>query len=359
MSFESPGYLALVVLAPAAALAFLALARWRREAAVRFAPDRPARDLGTPSNAARTFKASLIVLAVLLLAVALARPLIGEEHVVIEREGADVVIALDVSRSMLAKDVAPNRLARAVEQTSLLVERLRGHRIGLVIFAGTALVRSPLTTDTVPLLAVIAAAAEARALVETGSDVGDAVGTAMRLLQGSDADMRLRVPVLGGGVRWGDALAAANVAAERGVLLYTSGFGTLAGAAVPGEELVDGVPVVTRINENLLRRVAVASPAGRYVAGDQLAEQAAEINSLQRSSLAEERQVLPIERFQWLALVALVLLVIEMVVPDRGWFPALTYVGRMSPSWRGPQVRGVVGVLGLLIFVCTACYRAA
>ena len=359
MSFESPGYLALVVLAPAAALAFLALARWRREAAVRFAPDRPASDLGTPANAFRTFKASLLILAVLLLAVALARPLIGEEHVVIEREGADVVIALDVSRSMLAKDVAPNRLARAVEQTSLLVERLRGHRIGLVIFAGTALVRSPLTTDTLPLLAVIAAAAEDQALVEPGSDVGDAVRTAMRVLQGSDAESRLIVLVSDGEDHEGDALAAANVAAERGVLLYTSGFGTLAGAAVPGEELVDGVPVVTRINENLLRRVAVASPAGRYVAGDQLAEQAAEINSLQRSSLAAERQVLPIERFQWFGLVALVLLVVEMVVPDRGWFPPLPHVGRLRPSGRGPQVMGVVGVFSLILVVGTACSSAA
>lgn len=351
MSFESPGYLALVVLAPVAALAFLALARWRREAAARFAPGRPGSDLGAPPNAVRMLKASLIVLAVLLLAVAMARPRIGEEHVVIEQEGADVVIALDVSRSMLAQDVAPNRLARAVEQTSLLVERLRGHRIGLVIFAGAALVRSPLTTDTAPLLAFLGAAAEDQALVEPGSDIGDAVRTAMRVLQGSDAESRVIVLVSDGEDHEGDALAAANAAAGQGVLLYTSGFGTLAGAAVPGEEPIDGVPVVTRINENLLRRVAVASPGGRYAAGDQLAEQATEINSLQRSSLAEERQVLPIERFQWFALAALALLVVEGLLPERG--------RRLRLRGRARELVSVAGLFSIALVVGAACSSAA
>ena len=268
-------------------------------------------------------------------------------------------MALEVSGGMLAKDVVPNRLASAVEQTSLLVERLRGHRVGLVMFGGTALVRSPLTTDTTPLLALIAGAAEDQALVEPGSDIGDAVRTAMRVLQGSDVESRVIVVVSDGEDHEGDALAAANAAAGQGILLYTSGFGTLAGAAVPDEEPVDGVPVVTRINETLLRRVAVASPAGRYIAGDQLAEQATEINSLQRSSLAEERQVLPIERFQWFAIVALALLVVELFVPERAWRLRLPHVGRLRLSGRGPQVMGVVGVFSLILVVGAACSSAA
>ncbi len=359
MSFESPGYLALVVLAPVVALALLALMRWRRDAAARFAPARPARDLGAPPNPIRMLKAALIVLAVLLLAISLARPSIGEEHAVVEQEGADVVVVLDVSRSMLAEDVTPTRLARAVEQTSLLVERLRGHRVGLVIFAGTALVRSPLTTDTTPLLAVVAAAAEDQALVEPGSDIGDAVRTAMRVLQGSDAESRVIVLASDGEDHEGDAMAAANAAAGQGILLYTSGFGTLAGTAVPDEEPIDGVPVVTRINENLLRRMAVASPAGRYVAGDQLAEQATEINSLQRSSLAEERQVLPIERFQWFALVALALLVVELLMPERGWPLRLPRRWRLHLPRPGPQLVSSVVLFSLVLVAGAACSSAA
>ena len=359
MSFESPGYLALVLLAPVAALAFLALARWRREAAARFAPAHPANALGTPPVAVRMLKASLIVLAVLVLAVALARPLIGEEHIVVKQEGADVVIALDVSRSMLATDVAPNRLASAVEQTSLLVERLRGHRVGLVIFAGTSLVRSPLTTDTAPLLAFLMSAKEDGTLVEPGSDLGDAVRTALRVLQDSGAETRLIVLVSDGEDHDGDVLSAANAAAGQGVLLYTSGFGTLSGAAVPDIEPINGVPVVSRINESLLRRVAVASPAGRYIAGDQLAEEATAINRLERSTLAEERQLLPIERFQWFALLALFLLVAETLVPERGWRVRLRRGWLRRLRVRRSPLMAVAGLFSLALVVGVACSSAA
>jgi Ca-activated chloride channel family protein len=165
----------------------------------------------------------------------------------------------------------------------------------------------------------------------------------------------------------GDALAAADAAAGQGVLLYTSGFGTLSGAAVPGVESNTGVPIVTRIDENLLRRMAVAAPAGRYVAGDQLADVATEINRLERSSLAEERQLLPVERFQWFALAAAVLLAVELLVPERRWrlrLPQGRHL-RLPQGWRlplrgrGPQLAGVVLLFSFALAVGAACSSAA
>ncbi|MCH7697353.1 MAG: VWA domain-containing protein [Chloroflexi bacterium] len=351
MSFESPAYLALLLLCPVALLAYVTLARWRRDAAALFAPGRTERAIDGTSNAMRTIKASLVVLAVALLAVALARPLIGDQHVVVEQEGADVVIALDVSRSMLAADVEPTRLDQAMEQTAALVERLRGHRVGLVIFAGTAVVRSPLTTDTAPLRVFVAGAREDSLLVEPGSDLGAAVRAGMRVLQNSDTESRVILLISDGEDHEGDALPAASAAASQGILLYTAGFGTLSGAAVPDEEPVQGVPVVTRFNEGLLRQISIESVGGRYAPGTQLAGLADDIDRLDRSIFASERQRLPIERFQWVALAVVLLLVLEMMLPERGL--------RLRLPRRVPQVAGAVGLLSTLLLVGAACSSAA
>jgi Ca-activated chloride channel family protein len=351
MSFESPVYLVLLLLSPVVLLAYVLLSRWRRAAAKRFAPRRPARAEAGTSNAMRATKAALVVLAVALLAIALARPRIGENHVVVEQEGADVVIVLDVSRSMLATDIAPNRLDQAIEQTGALVERLRGHRVGLVIFAGTAVVRAPLTTDTTPLRVFVASAREDSLLVEPGSDLGAGVRAGVRVLQNSDSESRVILLISDGEDHEGDALAAAAAAASQGMLLYTSGFGTLSGAAVPDEEPVEGVPVVTQLDEGLLRQMSIQSAGGLYTPGAQLAGLANDIDQLDRSVFASERQQLPIERFQWVALVVVLLLVMESVLPERGL--------RLRFPRRVPRAAGAVGLLTMFVVVGVACNSAA
>lgn len=349
MTFEVPAYLALLALAPLAGVAYVAVARWRESAARRFAPGR---ELERPSERMRFVKAGLVVLAVALLAVAMARPQIGEEHVLIEQEGADVVLVLDVSRSMLASDAEPTRLDVATAQARLLVERLRGHRVGLVVFAGTAIVRAPLTTDTEPLDALLASAVEDGALVDPGSDLGGAIRTAMGVLRDRETATRVIVLISDGEDHSGDALAAAEAVAGNGISIYASGAGTMTGAAVPAE-FENGVPVVTRLDENLLRSMSVTTPTGRYASVEQLATIGDEINSLERSLLESDREQLPVERFQWLVLVALGLLVAERLLPDRGWSIQLRLPRRVL------RPAAATALLSLFVLAGPSCSSAA
>ena len=367
MSFASPGYLVLLALAPLLAAAHLALARWRRRAAERFAPGRDALDLSpAASPGRRAFKAALVVLAVAVLAVALARPRLGQQEMVIYQTGADVVIVLDVSRSMLADDVTPNRLALAQQETLALLDRLRGHRVGLVIFARSALLRSPLTTDKAPVRALVQSAQQDSALLLPGSNLGAAIRAAALALEAGEGESEAIVLVTDGEDHEGDALAAAQELAREGILLYTVGVGTESGAPVPVIDPETGLPIagedsgiVTSLNEELLRRMAAATPQGVYRPGEELAELAGVLDRLERAPFASERQRQPIERFQWVVLAALALLALDVLLPERrvdGWprWPRLRLPrGAAARAARGPAV------IILLALVAASCGSTA
>lgn len=362
MSFAAPGYLALITLAPLAAAAYVSLARWRRRAAGRFAPGRDARDAGRAARPpVRFVKASLVVLAVASIAVALAGPRFGEREVVVQQAGADVVIALDVSRSMFAGDVAPSRLALAQQETLTLLDRLRGHRVGLVIFARSALVRSPLTSDRAPLRALVESAAHDSALLEPGSDLGGAIRTAVRTLEAGEAESKAIVLVSDGEDHERDALAAAQDAASQGVLLFAAGLGTDSGAPVPAVDPETGYPIpgeaaeeapITSKDESLLRLMAATSPRGEYVPGEELATLDEAIDRLERTAFVTERRHVPTERFQWAVLAALALLMLEPLLPerrgDRPWRLAL------RPASAKAARLGVLVPLALLFIACTS-----
>ena len=364
MSFSSPGYLALLALAPLSALAYLLLDRWRRRALARFAPGQDAREVSAAvGSGGRAVKAALVVLAVAALAVALARPRLGEHEVVVRQEGANVVIALDVSRSMFAGDVEPSRLGLAQRETVVLLDRLRGHRVGLVLFARSAILRSPITTDMRPVRELVLSAAEANVLVAPGSDLGGAVRTAMRALEAGDAESKAIVLVTDGEDHESEALAAAREAGRAGIVLFIAGVGTEAGALVPVIDSETGLPVsgqevreppvVTRLNEGLLRRMAAATSQGDYLPGDRLADLAGAIDGLDRTSFDVERQLQPIERFQWVALIALVALVLEALLPQRRL--------RLRPAFRLPRLMpraAHLSVLVLAALLAGACSSA-
>lgn len=365
MSFASPGYLALLALAPLAAVAYLSLARWRRRAGERFAPDRGSGALDTGASAhRREVRALLVVAAVALLAVALARPQFGEERVVVEQDGADVMIVLDVSRSMFAADVEPSRLAQSQRDTLALLDRLRNHRVGLVIFAGNALLRAPLTTDISPLRSLVDSAANDSVLLMPGSDLGNAIRTAAAVLSAEETESKAIVLISDGEDHDGGAVAAAQTAARSGILLFATGVGTDSGAPVPAIDPETGlpaagdpaqdVPIITRRNEALLRQIAAASPRGDYVASGELGGLAGRIDRLERTTFASEQQRLPVERFQWVVLAALALLLLEMLLPERrggGW--PLVRLRRATP-----QAGALVALVALAI-VGASCASTA
>jgi Ca-activated chloride channel family protein len=361
MSFAQPAYFALLVAPLAAAIAFLWLARWRRQALRRFAPGAERQRL-TPgsSPALRVIAAALVVAALAAVVVALARPRAGERERLVEQEGADVVIALDVSHSMLADDAPPSRLQAAERAADELIDRLDGNRLGLVIFAGSALLRAPLTTDADPLHTMVASAQFDSLLLEPGSDVGGGIDAALRALETGEAQSRAVVLLSDGEDHNGRSLAAALDAARQGVVLHAVGFGTETGALVPqidpetggvvaSEQAGEETAAITRLNEAVLRQAA-ASGGGQYQAAA-IGEIADSLERLERTRFVVDRENQPVELFPWALLAALVLLTGELLLPERSFRLAFPRP-RLLPQ-------AVAPLLLVVLFVAGGCGSAA
>jgi Ca-activated chloride channel family protein len=326
VQFGAPVLLLLLLGLPPVLAALLWLARWRRRVVQRLVSG-----AGSPiSGRRRLLKAGLVLSALALLAVAAARPQRGSRRVLLPREGSDVMVALDVSASMLATDVAPNRLERAKQVLGALLDQVQGDRVGLVVFAGSAALRFPLTTD----LSVARELIRGATVREGGLAPGTGLGEALRLAVSSfprDGQARSRVVVLvtDGEDLAGSPLEAATLARERGIAVYTVGIGTAAGGPIvqpgpggrpaPRLDPQTGEPATSRRDEGLLRSLAAAAH-GRYLDGnedDAPTLLAGEIGRLARTRFESQEGAIPIERFQWFAAAALLLLALDLLLPER------------------------------------------
>ena len=330
MSFGHPILFWLLALAPALAL-FLAWAfRARRRALEQFAAPPLAQRLADRVRpVARRWKAVLVVLGVTLAVLALAQPRWGFEWREVKRRGMDIFVALDVSRSMLTEDVRPNRLTQAKYAVQDLLGKLRGDRVGLVAFAGTAFVQCPLTVDYEAFRLTLKDA-DPRIIPRGGTAIGPAIRTALKAFEAGEGHDRAIVLITDGEQTEGDALAAADEAARAGVRIYAIGVGTTGGELIPVREtgqppdfLKDrqGQVVKSRLDEAALQQLALKT-GGIYVrsaAGDFGIDTIYDkgIAPLQRQDYAVPLQKQPLERFQWPLGLALAVLVLEICVSDR------------------------------------------
>lgn len=329
MSFEAPAFLALLAALPLLGLAFALFLRWWRRALADFAgPQRPLR--GWAVQGQRLLRMSLVGLALALLALALARPQLGSETQQVQRQGVDLVVALDISQSMLAEDASPNRLEAAKGELVRLLDRLQGHRVGLVLFAGEALLRFPLTADIGVAQRLLGEVKVGDFPLRPGTAIGDALRVATTAFTQKETASKVVLLVTDGEDLGGEPLEAAAAAAQEGIAIYTVGIGSPQGTTIPvrdprsGEVQLKldpqtGQPAVTRLDEALLRRLAQVG-RGRYFSagvGDlSLGAVADEIGRLARTTFAVATQARPIERFQLFALAALALLVLEVALPE-------------------------------------------
>ena len=329
MSFGAPGYLLLLLLVPFALAGVGVWLRWRSQRAAAFAAS-------TPLRAATIATVGLLVLALGFAAFASARPQIGSRDITVEDRGIDVVIVLDVSQSMYTGDTQPSRLARAQAEINALLSRLQGDRVGLVVFAGDPLVRSPLTSDLGALSRLVDGLQDERGLLPPGSDMGAGVRAGVKLLNGGEAEKRAMLIVSDGEDHAGRTQAAVLGAVSNGWPVYTAGVGTTAGGAVvdidpeSGARIPrigrDGVPVVTRLDEAGLRAIATDAN-GRYIAlagdGSPLAGLATELDALGDTTFEQKKSSEPIDRFSMFAWMALALAVeatlLPVVAAPGGW----------------------------------------
>ncbi|MBO5816210.1 MAG: VWA domain-containing protein [Bacteroidales bacterium] len=255
--------------------------------------------------------------------IGLSRPQIGarlKEH---ETKGAEIMIVLDVSNSMLAEDYSPNRLERAKLAISRLVDKLRDERIGLIVFAGNSFVQLPITTDYVSAKMFLNSISTESVPVQ-GTAMGDAISTAMKSFSLQSEKSRAVIVITDGENHEDDPVSVAQQAAELGVRVFTIGVGSPEGKPIPfeGELLKDknGEIVVTRLDESILRDVADAGN-GLYVrAGTSEFGLNPVINEIKKmedekySSVVFEEYD---EQFMNFFAIALIFFVLEMLVGDR------------------------------------------
>lgn len=283
-------------------------------------------DLGSRTRALRV---AMILLGVGIAVAALARPQAGFRFVTTASRGADVVIALDLSHSMDARDVRPNRLRAAVREITTLLQTLDGSAMGFVAFAGRARVVSPLSTDREGLVSMVEAA-HTGDVDAPGSDLGAAVSLAGTLLRRPGDRPRAVVLVTDGENLSGDPRAGIDAVRRAGARLFVIGMGSPEGATIPIVDTTgvvvgqrrgpDGQPVQSKLDENLLRDLARLG-GGRYEHGDGGGRSALRIADAIRSSGGQEVRGQTIrsydEKFPWFAAAAGLLLLGARALPQR------------------------------------------
>jgi Ca-activated chloride channel family protein len=317
------GLLALLVLVPII-LAWRYAARRRRAADEAYGGAPQLRSGGGAGW--RRVGMMLTVTVVVLLALGIARPRWGTEPAGLERRGIDVAIALDVSRSMLATDVDPSRADAAAEGLRDMLSHLRGDRVSLTIFAGSAFERSPLTLDLEAVAQLVARAKNEAPLVRSGSDLGLAIEQALASLNVEDPAETQVIVLISDGEDLSDRLdIAIETARDRSVRIYTVPVGT-----GQGTSLEDGQ--FSRTDRATLGEIAAATGAElREV--ETVAGLAVEFRQLALTVFDESSDATPVERFQWLVATALVLLLLRGLLPQAGPHRPLA-IGRLQLSSR-------------------------
>ena len=322
--FASYKFLWLLLLVPIIPAGYAIAMAMRKRRINRFGDPRMVAQLMPHYSRAKGWvRIILFTLAFFFFVIGLARPQIGAKLSERQTKGAEIMICLDVSNSMLAQDYTPCRLERAKLAISSLVDKLHDDRIGLIIFAGSSFVQLPVTTDYVSAKMFLSSI-DAGSVPVQGTAIGDAIHTAMKSFSAQSEKSRVIILISDGENHEDDAVAAARDAAQAGIRIYTVGVGSAAGQPVPvdGELLrdKDGNIVVSRLDEKTLRQVADAGGGAYIQAGNEEFGLNPIINDIRAmegelfSSVVFEEYD---EQYMYFFAIALILLVIEMLVGER------------------------------------------
>lgn len=328
LSFGQPWVLNFLWLLPLVAALFWWAERRRRALIGRIvAPKLRALLAGNTSPWRRIFRGSCIVGALALLVVTMAEPRLGYDTLEVPHRGRDVVIAMDVSRSMMAPDVAPTRLQRAKLLAEDLVSELGSDRIGLVAFAGSAFLQAPLTLDHGAVLSALDEL-DTDLIPKGGTNLAAAIRASEEAFTKAEGFSRAIIIISDGEELDADGLAAARDAAAGGVRIFTVGVGSTEGSEIPlapGEFVRDpaGKVVQSRLDATRMKEIAEAT-GGFYTPLDEGAARllATEgIGKMAETDINMESSRRPIERYQWPLGAAIGLLVLQALVGERRRVP--------------------------------------
>ena len=324
--FEEPTYLYLLLLLPFLA-AFYLYSNYRRRKAIRKFGDPVlmAQLMPDVSKYRPDVKFWLVFAAIGLFAVLLARPQFGSKLETVKRQGVEVMIALDISNSMLAQDVQPSRLEKAKRLVAQLVDKMENDKVGMIVFAGDAFTQLPITSDYISAKMFLESI-NPSLISKQGTAIGAAINLATRSFTPQEGVGRAVIVITDGENHEGGAVEAAKAAAEKGIQVSVLGVGMPDGAPIPVEGTNDfrrdrdGNVVVTRLNEQMCQEIAQAGD-GIYVRVDNsnAAQKviAQEINKMAKADVETQVYTEFNEQFQAVAWIILLLLLDEMLILER------------------------------------------
>lgn len=267
----------------------------------------------------------LQLLAITFLIIVLAQPQFGTKVENVKRQGIEVMIAMDVSNSMMAQDIQPSRLDKAKQVFSKLVDGMSNDKVGLIVFAGDAYTQLPITVDYVSAKMFLSSISP-QLVPRQGTAIGSAIDLAIKSFGQKGKAGRAIIVITDGENHEDDAVGAAKLAAENGIVVHVIGMGKPDGAPIPVDGTMsfwkdkDGNVVVSKLNEQMCKEIAAAGN-GVYVRADntngayQIINK--ELDSLSKSDIKTSVFSDYNEQFQSFALLALLILIIDFFVFDR------------------------------------------
>lgn len=309
------------------ALYLYALGRRRKNLREYGDPDLTGYLMPEASISAYRWKIVLLVAGLTLLIIGAAGPRVGSKLKEVEQKGREVIIALDVSNSMLAEDVKPSRIGRAKQLINRMVDEMENDRIGLIVFAGDAYTQIPITDDY-PSVKMFLETSGPDMVSRQGTAIGSAIELAIRSFPTDDEEVteensvrnKAIIVITDGENHEDNAIAAAEKASEKGIRIFTVGIGDPSGVPIPvspgssaKRRNKDGSVVVSKLNEELLMEIA-RTGEGAYIPVERINSLMEELENLQRTDLKKKVYADFAERYQYFAGFGMLLLVIESLI---------------------------------------------
>jgi Ca-activated chloride channel family protein len=327
--FAHPEYLNALYLLPILVIIFYLLYKNKNRLLERFAnKELHPVIVSSYSNVKNYIKFGIVLLAFACLIIAAANPQVGTKLQEVKQTGIDVYILLDVSRSMNAEDIKPNRLEKAKYQISNLIQKLHGDRIGLIIFAGKAYIQFPLTTDY-SAAGLFLSAVDVNSVPQQGTSIGSAINLAVESFDSSSTE-KVIITITDGEDHEGDVMDAVDKAVSNGIKIYTIGLGSTGGVPIPvynsrGDMVGfkkdnEGNSVLTKLDEESLKQIASAGN-GEYFRGnnyeDYLDKIYNDLSELKKSEFGVKKVTDYEDRFYYFLIPAILLLIIELFISEK------------------------------------------
>jgi len=337
--FHNVFYLHLLWIIPILIVFYIFVFKWKKKSLKRFGSlELIEKLIASTSRGKQIVKIVLMIVSIFFMIISLSRPQIGTKLEEVKREGVDILIALDVSLSMTAEDIKPNRLEKAKHEIGSFIDLLQGDRVGLIAFAGVPFVQCPLTLDY-GAAKIFLDIMDPGLIPQPGTAVGDAILLAMKTFEERERKHKVLVLITDGEDHQGEPLKAAEIAEKEGVIIYTVGVGSAKGVPIP---LYDdsrrntgfkkdrqGEIVTSKLDEITLEKIALQTNGKFYRATggeDELKKIYDDISKMEKKELSSIKFSQYEDRYQYFLAIAIIFLLMEIFITDRK---------KIQKEWRG------------------------